>query len=294
MPSFFVKLKRFKFENRRARAWATIPRLRTLAASALVIIAIALAWYLYIYYWSSAEIIVDGKKITTHHRTSTVGKLLQQERVALGEKDIVLPPLSEPLPRGEAVIVIRVTEKIEKVDDKPVFCVLWQKRNDKNLRPVALQKGIMKQKHQQVRIIRHDGAEKERQVVKEWQTKKMLYRLALLDDNDRIEKVYELPGCKKINMIATAYYPGDPLAWRDGTITFLGLKMQRGIVAVDPKVIPLRTRVYVPGFGYGFAADTGSAIKGKRIDLGVNNAKEEKSFMHKPVTVYILEKADSW
>jgi 3D (Asp-Asp-Asp) domain-containing protein len=95
-------------------------------------------------------------------------------------------------------------------------------------------------------------------------------------------------------MLATAYYPGDPLAWRDGTITFLGEKMQRGIVAVDPRVIPLRTRVYVSGYGYGWAGDTGRVIKRKRIDLGVNNSLEEKDYMHVPVTVYILEKADSW
>lgn len=97
-----------------------------------------------------------------------------------------------------------------------------------------------------------------------------------------------------MKMVATAYYPGDPLAWRDGTITFLGRKMQRGVVAVDPAVIPLKTRVYVPGFGYGFAGDTGSAIKGKRVDLGVNNAEEEKEFMHKRVVVYILEAAENY
>ena len=95
-------------------------------------------------------------------------------------------------------------------------------------------------------------------------------------------------------MIATAYYPGDPLAWKDGTETRLGDKMQQGIVAVDPKVIPLRTRVYVPGYGYGYAGDTGNAIKGKRIDLGVDNAIEEKHWMHKKVTVYILEKSKTW
>jgi 3D (Asp-Asp-Asp) domain-containing protein len=70
--------------------------------------------------------------------------------------------------------------------------------------------------------------------------------------------------------------------------------MQRGIVAVDPKVIPLRTRVFVSQYGYGYAGDTGSAIKNKRIDLGVNNAEEEKSWMHRPVTVYILEKNPTW
>ncbi|GHT25294.1 hypothetical protein AGMMS49953_09920 [Endomicrobiia bacterium] len=70
--------------------------------------------------------------------------------------------------------------------------------------------------------------------------------------------------------------------------------MQRGIVAVDPNVIPLKTRLFIPGYGYGYAGDKGSLIRGKRIDLGVNNAKEEKSWRFKDVNVYILEKSDKY
>ena len=49
--------------------------------------------------------------------------------------------------------------------------------------------------------------------------------------------------------------------------TYLGLKAERGIVAVDPRVIPLGARVHVEGYGEALAADIGSAIKGNRIDL---------------------------
>ena len=70
--------------------------------------------------------------------------------------------------------------------------------------------------------------------------------------------------------------------------------MQRGIVAVDPEVIPLRTRLYISGYGYGYAGDTGSAIKGNRIDLGVNNPEEEKPWRFREVVVYLLEKSNTW
>lgn len=292
MPSLSVKLR---FVNKRAQAWITIPHHRRLVIYVSLIAFSLAGWGAYLTFWRpSAEIIVDGKKIVTHKIPANVEELLKDKQITLGPKDIVIPPLSEPVPRREAVIVIRVTEKSVQIEDEPIFCILWQKLYTNNLRPAALQKGVMKRNIQQVRILYHDGAEKERQTLRQWQTKKTLYRLCLLDDKNRYEKIYELPACKKMKMVATAYYPGDPLAWRDGTITYLGQKMQRGIIAVDPKVIPLKTRLYVPGYGYGYAGDTGSAIKGRRIDLGVNNKQEEKSWMHKRVVVYILEKSDTW
>jgi len=74
----------------------------------------------------------------------------------------------------------------------------------------------------------------------------------------------------------------------------LGHKLQRGLVAVDPKVIPLGSRLYVSGYGYAFAADTGSRIKGLRIDLAVKDKYEEARFNRHDVPVYILDKASLW
>jgi uncharacterized protein YabE (DUF348 family) len=53
-----------------------------------------------------------------------------------------------------------------------------------------------------------------------------------------------------------------------GGTTATGTAVYKGIVAVDPRVIPLGTRMYIPGYGYGIAADTGGAIVGNIIDLG--------------------------
>ena len=72
-----------------------------------------------------------------------------------------------------------------------------------------------------------------------------------------------------IAVSATAYAPGsDGVDWRTATGARAGL----GVIAVDPKVIPLGARIYVPGYGYGVAADTGGAIKGSRIDLCFEHA----------------------
>jgi len=68
--------------------------------------------------------------------------------------------------------------------------------------------------------------------------------------------------------------------------TALGMKMRFGIVAVDPNVIPMRTEVYVPGYGVGFAGDTGGAIYGRRIDLGYDD--DNLVLWYKWVDVYLL------
>ena len=65
---------------------------------------------------------------------------------------------------------------------------------------------------------------------------------------------------------STGKRPGD----RGYGITYSGVKVRRGVVstiAADPKVFPIGTLLYIPGYGYGVVADTGKLIKGNRIDL---------------------------
>jgi 3D (Asp-Asp-Asp) domain-containing protein len=52
-----------------------------------------------------------------------------------------------------------------------------------------------------------------------------------------------------------------------GTVTRTGTGVYKGIIATDPNYIPLGTRMYVPGYGYGLAADTGGGVHGWHVDL---------------------------
>jgi uncharacterized protein YabE (DUF348 family) len=89
----------------------------------------------------------------------------------------------------------------------------------------------------------------------------------------------------KLAVTATAYAPG---ADGVGTRTATGARAGFGIVAVDPRVIPLGTRLYIPGYGYGIAADTGGAVRGNRIDLCFDSAAQALEWGRRSVTIVIL------
>jgi 3D (Asp-Asp-Asp) domain-containing protein len=69
--------------------------------------------------------------------------------------------------------------------------------------------------------------------------------------------------------------------------TATGLPVGKGIVAVDPKVIPLRTRLFVPGYGRAIAADVGTAIKGRIIDLWFPTLDEARAWGRKSVVITV-------
>lgn len=97
---------------------------------------------------------------------------------------------------------------------------------------------------------------------------------------------------KVLDITATAYSPGplDNDQWGDKT--YMGTTIRPGVVAVDPKVIPLGSRLYVQypdGHGeYAVAEDTGGAIKGNRIDIAMMDRGNAKEFGIKPVKVYVV------
>ena len=86
-------------------------------------------------------------------------------------------------------------------------------------------------------------------------------------------------------MEATAYLPTDGSA--EG-ITAMGIPARRGVVAVDPNVIPLGSKVFIPGYGVAIAADTGGAIRGQKVDLCMETYGECMNFGRRDIEVYVL------
>lgn len=88
-----------------------------------------------------------------------------------------------------------------------------------------------------------------------------------------------------ITMDASAYSSDDP---GNSSYTAMGHYLQHGYVSVDPNVIPLGTELYIEGYGYAVADDTGGAIVGNRIDLAMNSHYDAIQFGRQSVNVYIL------
>jgi len=94
-------------------------------------------------------------------------------------------------------------------------------------------------------------------------------------------------GKRVLTLTATGYGPGENGQWGDRT--FMNTRVRYGVVAVDPRVIKLGTRLYVEGYGECRAEDTGGAIKGMRIDLAFNSDRVANQYGRRKVRVVILD-----
>ncbi len=89
-----------------------------------------------------------------------------------------------------------------------------------------------------------------------------------------------------LRVSATAYSSQDP---GNTPHTAMGTLVRHGVIAVDPDILPMGTRVFIPGYGEAVAEDIGGAIKGNRIDVAFDTRKEALSFGRRNLEVYIME-----
>lgn len=97
-------------------------------------------------------------------------------------------------------------------------------------------------------------------------------------------------GGRTLYMVATGYTdaPEENYPYA-GMPSYIGMPLQRGVVAVDPNVIPMGTKLYVEGYGDAIAADQGGAIKGNRIDLFFDSKSEAYNWGMRTVKVTVYD-----
>lgn len=237
------------------------------------------------------RISVDGKVIELRTNKEDMGGIFKKAGINIGPLDIVKTNFKElAKSKGVDIDIIRVTENIVQESEGIPYTIVSRYLMTRNLRPVELLNGYEGIKEKTIKITYFNNQENKREILAERENRKGVFKLAIKGTGKKADKIYDLSKCKQMHLVATAYYPGDPMCKPyDGYTTYLGMKLRRGLVAVDPKVIRLGTRLYIPNYGYAYAADTGGMIKGKRIDLCVADAKAADTFGRQRVKVYILE-----
>ena len=91
---------------------------------------------------------------------------------------------------------------------------------------------------------------------------------------------------RAVYVSATAYSAHDP---GNGNRTATGTPVRRGVIAVDPSVIPRGTHVFIPGYGEAVAEDIGGAIHGYRIDIAFDTHAEALMFGRQDLEIFIME-----
>jgi len=226
---------------------------------------------------------------------ATVGEGLARAGVGLEGRDYSVPPAEAPLSPGLVVQIVRVREDVMVVETDIPYAVETEPDDGMVLDQTrVIQPGASGLKEQRIRITYEDGREIDRvveaeSVVREPVTERVAYGTQVVWDTvDTPEgpKLY----WRKLRVYATSYSAaraGTPRSAPWYGRTRLGLTMRKGIVAVDPRLIPLGTNLYVPGFGVGLAGDTGGGIRNYHIDLGFDDDNYES--WHQSVDLYLLE-----
>jgi 3D (Asp-Asp-Asp) domain-containing protein len=191
--------------------------------------------------------------------------------------DYVEPDLATRLGEGQEIQLVRVHEEL-LVQQEPIpFETQWAPDPELALdSPHQVgQKGEMGVFERRTRVRYEEGVEIDRWLEAEWVARAPRPKILNYGTKIVLHTINSPSGpvqyWRRFRMLATSYNSASSGKSPDHPtygITRLGWRMRFGIVAVDPRIVRLGSRVYVPGYGVGDAADTGGAIRGLRIDLG--------------------------
>lgn len=241
-------------------------------------------------------ILADGRHLHTRTHRKTVSEALAEVGVPLVGLDYTDPEPNAPLKPDMSIRVVRVAETF-RIEQEPVpFEIQWLPDSEMEIDTRSLKQGgengVLQNR---IRVRIEDGKEVSRQlddsgVIREPKTKIISYGTKI------VVRTLDTPNgpveyWRKIRMLATSYSAstsGTPKSALYYGRTRLGWQMRFGVVAVDPAVVRLGSRVYVANYGVGDAGDTGSAIKGKRIDLGYDDGDPRVWQWYRWTDIYLL------
>jgi uncharacterized protein YabE (DUF348 family)/3D (Asp-Asp-Asp) domain-containing protein len=261
---------------------------------------------------SPVQLTADGETITLYTTGKTVAGALEDLNITMDALDKVTPALEEEVTAGGEIKIVRVKKEIEEQTVSIAFDTVTQ--NDGNLLKGKQQ--IVQEGKEGAKVVRtektyEDGklvaentidetvaAESISKVVAVGTKAPVVTVLSSSSPNvDEVTKNGVNFGYKKIlnNVTLTAYSAGVASTGKDEShpqygLTSSGTTVSEGrTIAVDKSVIPLGWWVYIEGIGFRRAEDTGSAVKGNKIDVYFDsNSYANKFGTKRGYTVYVI------
>ena len=245
---------------------------------------------------------VDGKEIKIKSAESNIAEMLKAEKITLDEKDKISPSKDNDLENGLKIAITRVDARVEtKIENLDYTTVM---KNDDNLEKgitKTIQDGSQGCKTLSFKVVYENGKEISRNLVNEIVTQNPITKIVAVGtlgvvNSNRGDKLYYT---NNIKVKATAYSAGYSSTGKspgdyDFGVTATGTRARRtadgfSSIAVDPRVIPLGTKLYIPGYGSAIAEDVGGGIKGNSIDVYFDSNSQALNWGTKWITVYILK-----
>ncbi len=254
--------------------------------------------HVYVVRARKVDLEIAGKTLSLYTQAATVAAALAQAKVHLTSHDLVEPPLGTPLDHDLTVRITRINEERVTINEPIPYRTEYVADNSIVIGDQRFVQAGIPGQLKRIEYIRYvNGQEVKRTVVNGWidvlpQTRIVHYGtkavFRVLETADGPVEYW-----KKMRVWATWYNAassGKPLGHPAYGITRSGLQLKKGIVAVDPRVIPLLTNLYIPDYGYALAADTGGGIIGKWVDMGFAD-HETPTWITGWADIYFLEPA---
>lgn len=245
-----------------------------------------------------ATITADGRTFSTRTQASTVAAMLIDEGIVPQGKDFSTPALQSPVTAGMAVRLTRVREDTITESEGIPFTTVMQADGNLDLDQQRIvthgKQGVRKRT---IRVVYENDKEVQRVMDREWVAEEPTTQVIAFGTHVVIRTAATADGpieyWREIRMWATFYTPllsGTPVDAPYFGLTRTGRRATKGIIAVDPGTIRLHTGMYVPGYGFGAAEDTGNMVVGKVIDLCYDDddSHPERWSWARWTTVYLL------
>ncbi len=264
------------------------------------------------YYLQEKQVVIDLDGISFAYQTygRNVAEVLAEIGIFVGKSDVVIPGLEAKIAEAMSIEIVRDQVDVESgdVEVQPLVETKYvtdlvkvpfqETKEPSDQLANGLEKIVILGKEGLVqrtrKLIYQDGKLIEEYLILEKVMAEPTDQVVLVGRKEPSNIITTSHGTYRYKevkeILATAYYPGpESTAPYDDGFTAIGLEAGFGIIAVDPTVIPLRSKVYIPGYGVALAGDVGGAIKGERVDLCYETLEEAINFGRQWVQVYILE-----